>query len=261
MLYVGLDIGSLSVEAVVLRDSELVSYSILPTGANSRGSAEKAVALALERAGTTLAAVDFTVATGYGRVNVPFADLQVTEITCHARGAAHLYPETKTVIDIGGQDSKVIRLEEGGAVIDFAMNDKCAAGTGRFLEVMARALEVEVDGLSELAEGAEKPAGITSVCTVFAESEVVSLIGQGAPREEIARGLLESVAERIRGLVSRVGLRPEVTITGGVAKNTGVVRALAQRLGVTVRVPDEPQIVGALGAALVARSRALKKSR
>jgi predicted CoA-substrate-specific enzyme activase len=260
LLVVGIDVGSLSAEAVVVRNGELVSFSILPTGADSRRAAEKAFALALARAGSSETEVSFAVATGYGRVNVPFADLQVTEITCHARGAFHLYPDTRTVIDIGGQDSKVIRLDEGGAVIDFAMNDKCAAGTGRFIEVMARVLETDVERLSALAAGAKKTAAISSLCTVFAESEVVSLIGQGTPRGEIARGLLDSVAERTVGLVNRVGLEPEVTMTGGVAKNEGVVRALSARLGVPIRVPDEPQIVGALGAALIAWSRVLKGS-
>jgi len=260
LLVVGIDVGSLSAEAVVVRDGRKVAYSILPTGADSRRAAEKAFALALERAGRSKTEVSFAVATGYGRMNVPFADLQVTEITCHARGAFHLYPDTRTVIDIGGQDSKVIRLDGEGAVVDFAMNDKCAAGTGRFLEVMARALETDVDKLSALAAGAPRAAAVSSLCTVFAESEVVSLIGQGTPRGEIAQGLLDSVAERTVGLVGRVGLEPEVTMTGGVAKNAGVVRALSARLGVPVRVPREPQIVGALGAALIAWSRVLRRS-
>lgn len=260
MRVVGIDVGSLTVEAVVVRGGEMVAYSILPTGADSRQSAEKAFGLALERAECGRDEVSCTVATGYGRINVPFADLQVTEITCHGRGAFHLNPDTRTVIDIGGQDSKVIRLDDTGAVVDFAMNDKCAAGTGRFLEVMARALEVDLGELSTLAGRAETPASISSLCTVFAESEVVSLIGQGIPRDRIARGLLESVAERTVGMVSRVGLQPKVTMTGGVAKITGVVRALSVRLGVPVRVPDEPQIVGALGAALVAWSRSLRRS-
>jgi predicted CoA-substrate-specific enzyme activase len=260
MLAVGIDVGSLSAEAVVIEDGKMAAYSILPTGADSRQAAKKAFTRALERAGRSPDEVTFTVATGYGRVSVPFADLQVTEITCHARGAFHLNPDTRTVIDIGGQDSKVIRLDGGGTVIDFVMNDKCAAGTGRFLEVMARALETEVEALSDLAAGASKAASISSLCTVFAESEVVSLIGQGVLRKEIARGLLESVAERTAVLVSRVGLEPEVIMTGGVAKNAGVVRALSARLGVPIRVPQEPQIVGALGAALIAWTRAVKKS-
>lgn len=259
MFVVGIDIGSLTAEAVVLRDGETAGYSVLPTGADSRLAAEKALALAMERAECSPHEVVLAVATGYGRMNVPFVDLQVTEITCHARGAAHLYPDTRTVIDIGGQDSKVIRLDEEGSVIDFAMNDKCAAGTGRFLEVMARALESGVEGLAAIAGEAGRAAQISSLCTVFAESEVVALIGQGTPRDEIARGLLESVADRTAGLAGRVGVQRAVTMTGGVAKNAGVVSALAARLGVPIRVPPEPQIVGALGAALIARSRAFRR--
>jgi len=252
----GIDIGSLSAEAVILDDDRIAGYSIIHTGADSRRAAQEALALALKQAKRSPDEVAFTVATGYGRVNVPFAALQVTEITCHARGAAFLLPGTRTVIDIGGQDSKVIRLDETGTVVDFVMNDKCAAGTGRFLEVMARALETRVEALSDLGASARRAAPISSMCTVFAESEVVSLIGEGTPREEIVRGLLQSVAERTVNMVHRVGLAREVAMTGGVAKNRGVVRLIAERLGVEVHVPPEPQIVGALGAALIARSRA-----
>lgn len=256
MLVAGIDIGSLSTEAVLLSNRKLVSYSILATGADSRGAAHRALDEALGLAGASPAAVRFTVSTGYGRTNVPFADLQVTEITCHAYGALYSFLDTRTIIDIGGQDSKVIRLDEAGSVVDFAMNDKCAAGTGRFLEVMARALEVDVDELAELAVGASRAAPVSNVCTVFAESEIVSLIGQGVPRPEIALGILESVAERVVSMVKRVGLVPKVTMTGGVAKNKGVVKALERRLGTEIRVPEEPQIAGALGAALIAESKA-----
>jgi len=252
----GIDIGSLSAEAVIMSGGKILAYSIVPTGADSRRAAETALEKALESAGRSRDEIGFVVATGYGRANVPLASLQVTEITCHGRGAVYLFPDARTVIDIGGQDSKVIRLDDRGTVVDFVMNDKCAAGTGRFLEVMARALETEVDRLSEVAATASRSATISSMCTVFAESEVVSLIGQGAPRDEIARGLMESVAERTASMVHRVGLAPEVVMTGGVAKNKGVVRALEKRLGRVIRVPDEPQIVGALGAALVAAGRA-----
>lgn len=252
----GIDIGSLSAEAIVLSGNQTKGYGILNTGFDSRRAAKDALNLALADAGCTRDDISFTVATGYGRVNVPFADLQVTEITCHARGAVFLLPGTRTVIDIGGQDSKVIRVDERGTVTDFVMNDKCAAGTGRFLEVMARALETEVDVLSDLAATARCAAPITNVCTVFAESEVVSLVGQGTPRDEIVRGLLVSVAERTVNLVHRVGLAREVAMTGGVAKNRGVVQAISERLGVPVHIPPEPQIVGALGAALIALSRA-----
>ncbi len=254
MIAVGIDVGSLTAQAVVVQNNNIKAYSIVDTGANSQRAALKAFETALDQAGLTKDDLYYVVATGYGRVRVPFADLQVTEITCHARGAFYYYPEARTIIDIGGQDSKVISIDDLGMVTDFVMNDKCAAGTGRFLEVMAKALEVEVDTISDLADTSTKAATITSLCTVFAESEVVSLIGQGTPPEDIAAGLLNSVAERTVALAKRVGLQPLVVMTGGVAKNRGVVQSLAAGLGCRVNVPPEPQIVGALGAALIAAS-------
>jgi len=249
----GIDVGSLSSEAVLLKGGEILSYSIIDTGADARKAAEQVYQAALERAGLESSEVDAVVATGYGRLVVPFAAKQVTEISCHARGAFFLFPEVRTVIDIGGQDSKVIRIDGRGNVVDFMMNDKCAAGTGRFLEVIARALELSVAELGMEAEKATRVAEISSMCTVFAESEVVSLIAQGVPRPEIVRGLHQAIAERTAGLAQRLGVVPQVVMTGGVAKNSGVVAALSQSLGVKVLVPQEPQIVGALGAALLAQ--------
>jgi predicted CoA-substrate-specific enzyme activase len=193
------------------------------------------------------------VATGYGRVAVEFADTQVTEISCYARGIHHLYPEVMTVIDIGGQDSKVVAVGPGGKPLDFAMNDKCAAGTGRFLEVIARAMELDLEDMGPNALRARRAADISSTCTVFAESEVVTLVAEGVPREEIVAGICRSIARRVGGMARRVGVEPPVAFAGGVAKNVGVVRALEEVLGETLIVPEEPQIVGALGAALVAR--------
>jgi (R)-2-hydroxyacyl-CoA dehydratese activating ATPase len=177
----------------------------------------------------------------------------VTEISCHAVGAYHLYPDTGTVIDIGGQDSKVIRVGEGGRVLDFAMNDKCAAGTGRFLEVMAAKLRVSLDELAELSLRSRGEVQISSVCTVFAESEVVSLVARNHPREEIIRGLHRAVVNRVWSMVAGLGVSGEVTMSGGVAKNRGVVALLEERLGRSIHVYEEPQIVGALGAALLAK--------
>ncbi|HOB86695.1 MAG TPA: acyl-CoA dehydratase activase, partial [Bacillota bacterium] len=201
-----------------------------------------------------------TVSTGYGRRMLDVADRIITEITCHARGAVHMVPGVRMVIDIGGQDSKVIRLNERGEVQDFAMNDKCAAGTGRFLEVMAHALEVDLSEMASISERASRSAPISSMCTVFAESEVVSLIAQGVPREEIISGLHEAIAGRTAGMVFRVGLEKEVMMTGGVAKNRGVVKSLEKKLQCKIIVPPEPQIIGALGAALLAREE-LERSR
>lgn len=248
----GIDVGSLSAEAVLLGGEGLLGYTIIPTGVDSKRAAEEAMNSVLRSAGLEFRDVARTVATGYGRISVPFAHSRITEITCHGRGAFYLDPAVRTVIDIGGQDSKVIRLDGGGKVLDFAMNDKCAAGTGRFLEVMAQALEVELEKLAALSAQADRGTPISSTCTVFAESEVVSLLAAGVPRTEIARGLHDSVAARTAGLVHRAGLAEAVMMTGGVAKNSAVVQALEQRLGVKIRVPAEPQITGALGAALLA---------
>jgi (R)-2-hydroxyacyl-CoA dehydratese activating ATPase len=248
----GIDIGSLSAEVVIFEQGEIIDYIIRPTGSNSKLAAEKALEEVLNKVGMRKDALAYIVATGYGRISIDYADKRITEITCHGRGAHYWDPDIRTIIDIGGQDSKVIRLNEEGKVIDFAMNDKCAAGTGRFLEVMANALEVELEGLAGLSSRAKNTVSISSMCTVFAESEVVSLIAQGLNREDIARGLHQSIADRTAGLVHRVGLLEKVMITGGVAKNAAVVEALNEKLNTSIIVPPEPQIAGALGAAILA---------
>lgn len=258
MVVAGLDIGSLSTDVVLLDASaRMVAAVVRPTGTRGWEAARTALDTALEAAGLNRADVARVVATGYGRQRLDFADRTVTEITCHARGAFFLFPRARTVIDIGGQDSKVIRLDAQGRVQDFAMNDKCAAGTGRFLEVMAQALEVGLDGFAALAQESRNAAPITSTCTVFAESEVISLLAAGVPASAVARGLAEAVASRVVGLVQRVGLEPEAVMTGGVAKNGAVVAALRRQLGVSIFLPPEPQIVGALGAALLALEEVL----
>ncbi len=253
MIVAGMDIGSITAETVILQDNQMLSSSIVPTGANSRTAAERSLAAALKQASLRQEDLAAIVTTGYGRASFPSATKMITEITCHARGAFFVYPETRTVIDIGGQDSKVIRLDKQGRNVDFQMNDKCAAGTGRFLEVMARALEVKLEDLGRLSRSAQRTIKISSMCTVFAESEVVSLIAENQPQEVIIRGLHDAIADRILGMIRRVGVEEKVTLTGGVAKNEGVVQALEERLEVRVFVPPEPQIIGALGAALLAR--------
>jgi predicted CoA-substrate-specific enzyme activase len=253
MIVAGMDIGSITAETVLLENENILAAVILPTGANSRTAAERSLSAALDQAHLPREALSQIVTTGYGRASFPEATKRITEITCHARGAFFLHPPTRTVIDIGGQDSKVIRLDGQGRNVDFQMNDKCAAGTGRFLEVMARTLEVRLEDLGRLSVRASGTIQISSTCTVFAESEVVSLIADNQPRDVIIHGLHDSIADRIMGLVQRVGIEEEVTLTGGVAKNQGVVQALEERLKVKLFIPPEPQIVGALGAALVAR--------
>jgi (R)-2-hydroxyacyl-CoA dehydratese activating ATPase len=253
MIVAGMDIGSITAETVLLEKEKILAAVILPTGANSRTAAERSLRTALDQACLPREAVSQIVTTGYGRASFPQATRMITEITCHARGAFFVLPQTRTVIDIGGQDSKVIRLDGQGRNVDFQMNDKCAAGTGRFLEVMAHALEVALEDLGRLSRSAERTIKISSTCTVFAESEVVSLIADNQPKEIIIRGLHDSIADRIMGMAQRVGIEEEVTLTGGVAKNKGVVQALEERLKVKLFIPPEPQIIGALGAALIAR--------
>jgi len=259
--FAGIDIGSLTCDAVIIDDSpKLVSSAIVLTGARSRNAIDAAYDAAVKAAGLRREDVSGLVSTGYGREQVEGRLKSITEISCHARGACFIYRGTNLILDIGGQDSKAIRVNKDGQVLDFAMNDKCAAGTGRFFEVMARALEVDLDDMGELAARSGKSLSISSMCTVFAESEVVSLVARGEKVEDIVAGLCKAVAERTRALAQRVGVSPEVTMTGGVAKNLGVVRALEGLLGHTFNIPDEPQIVGALGAALFARETAMSKA-
>ncbi|PIU28337.1 MAG: 2-hydroxyglutaryl-CoA dehydratase [Candidatus Hydromicrobium americanum] len=251
----GIDVGSVSTKVVILgkKDNKIASYVIASTGSNSKNAAIKALDDSLKKAGLTDNEIEATVTTGYGRINIPFADQNITEISCHARGAISLFPDLKTVIDIGGQDSKVIKLKDGKP-IDFLMNDKCAAGTGRFLEVMARAMEINIEQFAPIFIKTNDKVDITSTCTVFAESEIVSLIGQGIDKNKIIKGLIYSIADKITSMVGRVGLDEPVCMTGGVAKNLGVVKALEENLGIKINIPDEPQITGALGAAYLAQN-------
>ncbi|RLB06871.1 MAG: 2-hydroxyglutaryl-CoA dehydratase [Deltaproteobacteria bacterium] len=258
-IYVGIDIGSLSSEAVLLGDEGVLAYSITNTGANPRRAADRCLEDALAKVGLDEGAISQIVATGYGRIRVPFASRQMTEITCHARGAHFLFPRTRTVIDIGGQDSKVITLNAHGAVTDFVMNDKCAAGTGRFLEVMADALETELVDMGRKSLQAKRGVPISSMCTVFAESEVISLIAEGYKEEEIIRGLHEAISKRIFRMAKRLRVQEEIALSGGVAKNQGIAEALKALFRKRINIPPEPQIVGALGAALYARDMALGK--
>jgi len=254
MFYAGIDVGSRSTEAVILsKDLRHCSYGIVDTGVSGARAAAAALAIAEEKTTVRRKAIASIVATGYGKKQVSFATARITEITCHARGAFHLFPGTRTVIDIGGQDSKVIRLDEAGHVVDFAMNDRCAAGTGRFLEVMAKVLEMDLPELGAVLHDPARAAVISNLCTVFAESEVISLLAEGRAVEEIVCGLQASVAERTAALLKRIAYASPVTMTGGVANNRGVVQSIEARLQTSLQVPESPQIVGALGAALAAQ--------
>lgn len=256
MLFAGVDVGSLSTDVVLLDEAgSIAGQAVVPTGASIARAYADAMRKALDQAGAIASEIAFTVSTGYGRDRIPASDLSLTEIGCHARGARHLFPDAVTVLDIGGQDSKVIRIGPNGKVSDFAMNDKCAAGTGRFLEVMARTLEMDLEQMGERALQSAVPLSVSSMCTVFAESEVVSLIASGAAPGDIAWGIHTAIAERIASLSERVGIAKPVVMTGGVAKNPAARKALEERLRIRLLVPEEPQVVGALGAALFARDR------
>jgi predicted CoA-substrate-specific enzyme activase len=234
------------------QDKTIVASAIVPTGGSARASAEKGLDEALRAARLDRGALLRTVTTGYGRSYIGAPDESITEISCHAKGAHFLYPAARTVIDIGGQDSKAIRIDASGAVRNFVMNDKCAAGTGRFLEMMARTLGLSLEEMSALGLRWKEEIVISSMCTVFAESEVVSLVAQNRAVPDIIHGLNDSVAAKVGALVGRLGLEGGYILTGGVAKNTGVARALENKLDISLYVCDEAQLCGALGAALFA---------
>lgn len=253
MIVAGLDIGSLSSKTVILnQDKKILSYDISLTKGDGRAAADSSLTKAVKKAKISRKKINYIVATGYGRDNIPFADDEITEITCHGIGANFLYPEARTVLDIGGQDSKGISLDADGQISDFVMNDKCSAGTGRFIEVMAHALGVSLESMGDLSAKSLSPTVISSFCTVFAESEVVSLVAEGREKVDIIRGIHEATAERIVTLLNKIKLIEPIAMTGGVAKNKGVVKALEHRLKLRLCIPEEPQIAGALGAGLIA---------
>jgi len=249
----GVDVGSTQTKAVIINeDAEIVSRALVDTGANVILAAEKAYQTALEEGDLEEREVEYVIGTGYGRYRVTFGNTQVTEISCHARGAAHMFPNTRTVLDMGGQDTKAIRIMPGGEIVDFCMNDQCAAGTGRFLGAASSALEIPIDELGPTALKAERPVRISTTCTVFAETEVLSWLGKGKRIEDILMGVHQSIASRSIGLMRRVGVEEQVTFTGGVARNVGMVYALEQGLGLKLNVSEESHYMGALGAALFA---------
>jgi len=249
----GVDVGSTQTKAVIIDESKrILARSLVDTGANVTRAAEHAFQEALQAGDLREEEVEYVVGTGYGRYKVTFGNTQVTEISCHGRGAVHLFPNTRTVLDMGGQDTKAIRVAPTGEIVDFCMNDKCAAGTGRFLGAAASALELNLSELGPTALRGERPVKISTTCTVFAESEVLSWLGKGKKTEDILLGVHQSIAQRSVGLLRRVGIDPEVTFTGGVARNLAMIAALNERLGLTVNVSDESHYIGALGAALFA---------
>jgi len=251
--FAGIDAGSNTIKTAILGDEEILSFHVIKTGLGGDEQASLCLAEACAKGGISREQIACVFGTGYGREYLTSAQERKSEIMCHAAGIHWLLPEVRTIIDIGGQDSKAIRLNERGKVEDFKMNDKCAAGTGRFLETMAHALQIPLEELGECALRATEPVRVSSTCTVFAESEVVSHVARGKKRENILYGVCQSIVDRIAAMARGVGVRPPVAMTGGVAMNPAVVKLMGDRLGVQILLPPDPQVTGALGAALMAR--------
>jgi len=250
--YAGIDLGSTMTKAAIADEEGNIIVKVAgPTGAEHRRLANLVMLQAFKEAGLTLNDIGYVVATGYGRVNVPFADCQITELTCHARGVSHLFPAAGTAIDIGGQDAKGLTISSG-RLVDFVMNDRCAAGTGRFLEMMATTLGIRLEEMGEISLAAREKVEISNTCTVFAQSEIVALLSQGRPLPDILAGVHDAIASRVVRMVSSLKVRPDVVLTGGVALNRAVVAAITEKLGCPVLVPEEPLFTGANGAALLA---------
>jgi len=258
LYYAGVDIGSTMTKVVIIdRGDDLLSVIKGPTGPEHRQLANQVMAQALEQANLQISDISFIVATGYGRVNVPFADRQMTELSCHARGVSILFPDARTAIDIGGQDVKCMKINSG-KLANFVMNDKCAAGTGRFLEVTAAALGINLEDMGDISLRATEQVQISSLCTVFAQQEVVALLSRGEKLENIVAGIHSALVGRISTLARRLAIEPRVVLTGGGAKNTGMVEAMKEKLGCAISVPEEPLITGAIGAGVLAKELYLK---
>lgn len=254
MPYAGIDVGAQSIKAVILEGNKILSHAILITEEDGSVASTQALEEALDRAALKMADLKFIVSTGVGRSEVPAAGKQRSEQMCHGRGARFLFPSARTVLDVGAEGCKAVKLSERGDIVDFANNSKCAAGTGAFLEAMARILEVSLEEMGELAVKAKDKVKISNFCAVFAESEVISQVHKGYPRDQILAGIHYSMADRISDLMGRVGLIDDVVMTGGGAKNIGLVKALEEIIKKKILIPPEPIIVGALGAALIAAS-------
>jgi len=258
MYFAGVDIGSTMTKIVIMDGADNICSRIIgPTGPEHRRLANRVLIEALEQADLSVGEIDYVVATGYGRVNVPFADRQITELTCHARGVASLFPNVRTAIDIGGQDAKGLKIKDG-KLLDFVMNDKCAAGTGRFLEVLAETLGVELEDLGVVSLESTKKIPISSTCTIFAQQEVVARFSEGLPVEDIVAGVHDALAGRVARMVQRLRVEPDVVLTGGVAKNVGVVKAMKEHLKYDILVPADPLLTGARGAAILGKELTLR---
>jgi len=261
MIVAGCDVGSLTAKAVILDNRSILSHAVIRARMKPNESAQEVMEIALSKAGIPMNNIGFCVGTGYGRERIPFVNKSISEITCHAKGAAYLMPRVRTVIDIGGQDCKAIRLDEKGNIVKFFTNDKCAAGTGRFLDVMCGLLKIDLEDLGKMNDRAEDPLTLASTCTVWAQAEVIHHLNEKRPIPDICAAINQAMAGRVAILARSVGITKEVCMTGGVAKNTGVVSCLERLLDVKIRrLSIDPQIVGALGAAVFARQHCEKNS-
>jgi predicted CoA-substrate-specific enzyme activase len=255
--FAGIDVGSVTTKAVIVEDGELKFYHVHSSGSNYKLAALKVMEEALAKAGLCLDDLAYIVATGYGAGNAEFANEQVTDISCCARGINRLFPAVRTVIDVGGQASKVIRVNPEGRATSFVVSERCAAGSGRFLQIIARVLQIDLEQVGPLSLKAENPVTYTTGCAVFGESEAISRVAEGTPKEDILAGVHNSIAAKISNLIDRVGLEEECAMTGGGGLDVGLVKRAADRLGVHLQVPPQPQITAAFGAALVAEERSL----
>jgi len=251
--FAGIDIGSTMTKAVIMEEEKIITSVIGPTGPEQRHLANEVMKEALEQAGLQFERVSYIVSTGYGRINVPFADKEITEISCHARGVVNLFPMARTIIDIGGQDSKGISVGRDGRPRDFVMNDKCAAGSGRFLEVIADNLGVDIREMGDMGLQGKNPSQISNLCTVWAEQEVAERLAEGVDLPDLVAGIHRALATRVVRMVERITIEPEVVFTGGVAKNAGMVKVLSEEVGFPLIIPPEPLLTGALGAALIGK--------
>ncbi|MEM2281362.1 MAG: acyl-CoA dehydratase activase [Candidatus Bathyarchaeia archaeon] len=251
----GIDMGVQNVKVILLKDGEILSYGLAPSGFEPEKAAEQAFREALEKAGIATSAVEHVAATGVGVELAPHVNSKVSVVSADAKAAVYLYPSARTVIDVGAEESRVIRCDGKGTVLDFALNERCAAGAGAFLEAMARALEVRLEEMGELSMKAKGTVSISATCVIFGESDVVSLIHKQEPKHEIARAIYDALAERITSMIHRVGLEPDVMLVGGVAKDVGFAAALKRKLELEILIPERPELVGALGAALHAMEK------
>jgi len=254
--FAGIDIGSAFSKAVVVTGSELVSYYIIPSGGNYKLAADEVAGRALSEAKLSFNDIAYVVATGYGAANVAFSNQVATDIACQSRGVYNLFPSARTVIDIGGQFSRVFKVGEGGRATAFVLSEKCAGGSGRFLQVIARVLQIDLKEIGQLSLKSKNKLAFNTGCAVFAESEAISRIAEGASKEDILAGVHRALAAKVQNLVERVGLEPDCALIGGGAKDIGLVRSIEEGLGLSLLVPEEPQIVAALGAALIAKEKA-----